>query len=246
MKKINLLLLSALLCCLVITSCSRNGTQTLEDTSNATSSDETNTTQQEIQEPKETATVKKIIAEYYGKTSAGTKLNNYNGDMTVTAIYDDGSEEEVFDYEVKKPTKLKAGKTSTVLITYGGKKCKLKVKCTTLSKNQYKNKCKAIPYKRLARNPSKYEGKKIKFTGEIVQVMESSYGTSYRINVTKGSFGIWSDTVYVEFEPSSKNRFLEDDIVTFYGTYYGLYTYETVLGASVTIPSVIAKYMTLN
>ena len=36
---------------------------------------------------------------------------------------------------------------------------------------------------------------------------------------------------------------LEDDKITFYGTYGGLYTYTTVLGDSLTIPSVYVEYL---
>ena len=36
---------------------------------------------------------------------------------------------------------------------------------------------------------------------------------------------------------------LEDDKITFYGTYGGLYTYTTVLGDSLTIPSIYVEYL---
>lgn len=247
MKKIKLLYVLALTCCILNTACSGNDNQPTASTTDIedsfTSQDTSELENVQTEQPR---TVTKIVAEYDGKTTAGTRLNKNNSGLTVTATYDDGSEEEIFDYNIKQPALLKAGKTGKIKITYGGAQCSLKVKCTTLTKKQYKNKCKTISYKKLARNPDKYEGKKIKFTGQIIQVMESSWGTAYRIDVTKGSYGIWDDTVYVEFDPSSNNRFLEDDIVSFYGKYDGLYTYETVLGASVTVPKVVAKYMDLS
>lgn len=187
----------------------------------------------------------KIQAKYDGSKEAGTYLDDDNSSITVTATFEDGTTKEIFDYTIAKPVKLKAGKTSTVGITYKNLVCSLKVKCSTLTAKQYKQKCKHIPYKSLARSPEKYERKKVKFTGKIIQVMESDIYTCFRIDVTKGAYGIWDDTVYVEYWEDSSKRFLEDDVVTFYGKFEGLHTYETVLGASVTIPSVTAKYITL-
>lgn len=189
-----------------------------------------------------------LTADYDGSTEEGTVLNKWNKGITVFAEYDNGNKLDITDYIIENPATLKAGKTSTIIITYENVQCKLRVKCTSLTAKQYKGKCKHIPYKKLARTPKKYKGKKVKFTGKIVQVMEDEDGlyTVYRINVTKGRYGLWDDTVYVEYWEDSEKRLLEDDIVTFYGESEGLHTYNTILGASVTIPSVDAKYITLN
>jgi len=50
----------------------------------------------------------------------------------------------------------------------------------------------------------------------------------------------------VASKTDSGSRILEDDIVTFYGTYGGLYSYESVMGATITVPLVLAQYMDLN
>lgn len=191
-------------------------------------------------------TLTKITADYDGSRSAGVLLDNANYDITVFGEYSDGTRQVLDDYTINNPVKLKAGKTSTVTISYENLKCSLSVTCTTPTAKQYKNKCKTIPYKKLARTPDKYEGKKVKFTGKIIQVLEDGDDAYYRIDVTKGKYGIWDDTVYVEYSGNSDKRFLEDDIVTFYGKSEGLHTYETIFGASVTIPSVSAKYMVLK
>lgn len=89
--------------------------------------------------------------------------------------------------------------------------------------------------------------KKIRFTGEIVQVIEDGGSVAYRINVTQGAYGIWDDTVLVFYDyKDGESRFLEDDIVTFYGRSAGLYTYESTLGSDITIPSAYAEYIVLN
>ncbi len=86
-------------------------------------------------------TLVKIEAKYKGVTKAGTVLDDDNSGITVTGIYSDGTTEEIYEneFEIKKPVTLKAGKTSTVTITYNGKKYDLKVKCTTKKKQKKKH-----------------------------------------------------------------------------------------------------------
>lgn len=83
----------------------------------------------------------KIEARYKGVTKAGTVLDDDNSGIYVTGIYGDGTTEEIYgnEFEIKKPVTLKAGKTSTVTIMYNGKKCNLKVKCTTKEKQKKKH-----------------------------------------------------------------------------------------------------------
>lgn len=119
----------------------------------------------------------------------------------------------------------------------------------TLSEEEYKASCEIIPYKDIARLPDNYLDKNVMFTDEVIQVMESSWTNSvtYRINVTKDEYGYWDDTVYVTYElPEGAPRILEDDIVKFYGICKGTYTYESVLGSSVTIPSVEALFIDIQ
>lgn len=116
----------------------------------------------------------------------------------------------------------------------------------------YKDSCKSYSYEEISRNPSKYEGEKAYFRGEIIQVIEQKVLTStayvLRVNVTRGAY-TWKDTVYVTYYQSSgsdQGRLLEDDIITMYGTLEGTKTYETVLGASVTIPQFSAEYIDIE
>lgn len=111
------------------------------------------------------------------------------------------------------------------------------------AESDFKASCGTIDYKDAARNPSKYKGANVKFTGKVIQVQEDVM----RVNVTQGSYGIWSDTIYVNYLPrSSANRILEDDIITLYGTMEELKTYTTIMNSSVTIPQVTAKYIDVN
>ncbi len=100
-----------------------------------------------------------------------------------------------------------------------------------------------ITYDQLARTPSNYEGEKVKFTGTVIQVVEDSGFTQLRIAVNDD----YSDTLLVNYISSIiSSRVLEDDSVTVRGVSEGLYTYTSVLGSEITIPSVSASIIEIN
>ncbi|MBQ8204003.1 MAG: hypothetical protein IJZ75_06980 [Clostridia bacterium] len=107
-----------------------------------------------------------------------------------------------------------------------------------------------IDFETLSRNPDKYKGEKFKFTGEVIQVLEASFGdiVELRINVTKQTYEYidsvtWTDTIYATVElPDGEDRILEDDIITFYGECKGLYSYTSVLGSKISLPKIEIKY----
>lgn len=115
-------------------------------------------------------------------------------------------------------------------------------------KNDYKSKCKEYTYEKMARNPGKVKGKFAKLTGEVIQVMENDGSVELRVNITKNSYGYYSDTVYVYYPMKSKDgdRILEDDIITIYGKLAGTETYTSVLGSEVTLPKINAEYIEFN
>lgn len=120
---------------------------------------------------------------------------------------------------------------------------------TTLTREEYIDKCEDVSYEELARTNSQYVGTKVKFIGEIFQVVYSSDtgSSTYLISVTEDEYGLWDDHVYVRFDTSElESKFLEDDIVVFYGEVSGEYSYESILGQSITIPSVTAVYMEIQ
>ncbi|MBC8528380.1 hypothetical protein H8699_02865 [Christensenellaceae bacterium NSJ-44] len=107
--------------------------------------------------------------------------------------------------------------------------------------------CQRFSYDEIARNPDGYKQQKAVFQGEVVQVMESGNTVVLRVNVTKGKYSIWEDTVYVTYQrTANEGRILEDDIITMYGYLTGSKTYETIFGGSVTIPSMTALYIDVN
>lgn len=196
---------------------------------------------------KKEKTITSISASYKGSTEAGTVLDANNKDISVVATYDDGTSKKINDFSIATPVTLVAEQESIATIEYNGVSCTLTVKCTTMSPETFKAQCQDIPYEDLARTPDSYIGQYVKFTGEIIQVIDDGTSATYRINVTQGNYGIWDDTVLVTYDyQNGQSRFLEDDIVTFYGTSMGLYTYKSTMGGNITIPSVVAGYIDLN
>lgn len=94
-----------------------------------------------------------------------------------------------------------------------------------------------ITYNQLARTPDNYKGQKCKFRGKVIQVQESDNIVVMRLAVN----GSYDNVLYVVTTNKALNgeRILEDDYITVYGTSTGIYTYTSVLGASISIPSML-------
>lgn len=212
------------------------------------SSDQKQTTNgKETESTKKEKVIKSLSAAYTGSTKAGTVLDVSNMGILVTATYEDGTSGSIERFTIPQPATLSAEQESSVTIKYGDASCVLTVKCTTPLPETFKSQCKNISYDDLARTPDSYTGQNIKFTGKIIQVVDNGTSAIYRINVTQGDYEIWEDTVLVSYVyENGQSRFLEDDIVTFYGEYAGLTTYTSTMGGDITIPSVSAAYIDLN
>lgn len=211
------------------------------------SSTKETSSQQSMQQTKKEATLESISAIYSGKTTEGINLTSSNTGIKVTGVYSDGSQKTVTGWAIATPAVLVAEQTSTVTITYDNKSCDLSVACTSVTPETYKAACTPMDYDSLARDPDTYKGKQVSVTGEVIQVQEDSSGTMYRINITEGDYGIWKDTVLVASSGTGTGtRILEDDMVTVYGVSAGLFTYTSVMGASITVPSISAEYVDLN
>lgn len=93
-----------------------------------------------------------------------------------------------------------------------------------------------ITFDNLARTPNEYIGKKVKFKGKVLQVIEADTETQIRLAVN-GNY----DTVILCRVPKSKTtatRILEDDYIHIMGVSNGLISYQSTLGGTITIPDV--------
>ena len=117
-----------------------------------------------------------------------------------------------------------------------------------ISKDEYIASCSAIPYKDIARNPNNYIGQKATFNGKVIQVQESGKRVVLRVNVTQGEYGLWEDTIYVDYQrkTDTESRVLEEDIITLYGEIKGIKDYTAVFGNQISIPHLIAEYIDIN
>lgn len=195
----------------------------------------------------EPAELVSISATYSGSTEAGVSIETGVEGIGVRGTYDDGSTAALSGWTVDNPGTLVAGTTSTFTISCQGMTCTLDIACTTVDPEQFKASCVSYSYEELARNPDSYIGQNVVFRGEVIQVLEDASGVTMRVNVTEGSYGIWDDTVMAYYSyDEGESRILEDDIITMYGTFGGLYTYESVLGASITVPLMYVEVVELG
>ncbi|MGK9251817.1 hypothetical protein [Paenibacillus humicus] len=112
---------------------------------------------------------------------------------------------------------------------------------TVVDVEQLKKEAIGFDYLALARNPEKLKGTKVYLKGKIVQALESRNQVELRVDITKGEYGIWTDTVYVDYElPKGGDRLLEGDIINFWGTVEGLKSYQAIFGQKVSLPEIHA------
>ena len=95
-----------------------------------------------------------------------------------------------------------------------------------------------ITYEQLARTPDDYVGKKVKFSGKVIQVLESDGETTVRLAVNSDY-----DQVIIGSYDSDivSSRVLENDKITVMGLSGGLYSYTSTMKTTVTIPSVLIE-----
>ena len=100
----------------------------------------------------------------------------------------------------------------------------------------------SITYDQLARTPKQYKGQKVALTGEVMQNDEGAHMLLVEIN------GNTDDVVRVKYSKSilGDTRVLEDDLVTFYGTAHGTYSYESIEDSNETVPSITAAKIVDN
>lgn len=95
-----------------------------------------------------------------------------------------------------------------------------------------------ITFDQLARNPDDYNGKKVKFRGKVLQVVEGGSETIIRL-ATKGGY---DDVLYCTYKKNIvSSRILEDDKITIYGVSNGTTSYQSTMGGQITIPSITVE-----
>jgi len=109
-----------------------------------------------------------------------------------------------------------------------------------ISEEYFKKSCQNVKYGELLRNPDEYFLKPIHVKGKIVQFLNN---TQFHFNITKGSYGFWDDRAWLVLNNPPEENIIEDDIVEVWGFGGGNEEYETVMGATKTIPLIFAEYV---
>jgi hypothetical protein len=98
-----------------------------------------------------------------------------------------------------------------------------------------------VAFEDLSRAGNSAIGTYYRFEGRIIQ---DAGGGTYRVNMTKDpgyTRVFWEDTILVSVTGTPGTRLIEDDIISFTAASAGEQSYTTVLGATVTLPLVIAE-----
>lgn len=139
----------------------------------------------------------------------------------------------------EKIIKKESGKQKKYVSKAKKKEKGKKKKASKSKRDTYIKQCKTYVYKKIQRKPDKYEGKKIKISGTVIQVLEGWFD-SVALRVEDANGNVW----YINYCYSDgEDKILEDDNITVYGECTGTETYKTVLGSSVTVPSIDAEYI---
>lgn len=94
-----------------------------------------------------------------------------------------------------------------------------------------------LTYDQMARNPDTYITEKIQISGKVLQAETSDDLCYARVAMNSD----YDTVVFVTYDKDLLGyRLLEDDQITVYGTAFGVYSYEAVSGATITIPWLLA------
>ena len=94
-----------------------------------------------------------------------------------------------------------------------------------------------ITYDELARNPDNNKGKKVTFTGTVIQVIRGDGEDQFRVKVNND----YKKVIYVSYIPKSgENKILENDKVVIRGVSVGEISYKSTMGGKISIPGIEA------
>jgi len=87
------------------------------------------------------------------------------------------------------------------------------------------------------RNPDKNKGKKVTFTGTVIQVIRGNGEDQFRVRVNND----YKKIIFVSYIPKSgENKILENDKVVVRGVSVGEISYKSTMGGKISIPGITA------
>jgi hypothetical protein len=117
------------------------------------------------------------------------------------------------------------------------------------SESAFKDSTGAISYDELVKDPAALKGRRIHSQAKVFQYDARTGTTALLVSVTleqPGRFEFWTDNVLLRLPTSGLGAGIDnDDIIEFWGTVSGPYSYGTAIGGSNTVPAVDVRYMGL-
>lgn len=100
-----------------------------------------------------------------------------------------------------------------------------------------------VTYDNLMRTPNDYFGEVVQYSGTVIQTITSDDIVQQRVAL----YDDYDQIVLIEY-PSDlpEVRLLDDDYITFTGVSFGTIEYETVLGATLEIPSILVDRINIE
>lgn len=98
-------------------------------------------------------------------------------------------------------------------------------------------------YTNIMRSPSSFKGKNMSVYGRILQLQKGWFGS---VALRVATQGRWDNVFYITCSSGDVEGIIEDDYITVYGECDGTKTYTTIMGGSVTIPSMNAEKIFLG
>lgn len=137
----------------------------------------------------------------------------------------------------------KAGTTSLTLVDKEDSRSNVTLKITVEHSACYDSTSYPVGnYTNIMRSPSEYKGEPMSIYGRVLQVSDGLFYKVLRV-ATRGR---WDDVFYVTCLGNSADGIIEEDYITVYGECDGTETYKTIMGGSVTIPSIDAERIFLG
>jgi len=145
-------------------------------------------------------------------------------------------------YTFRNVTVPKLGvNNAKLVIENGDTSVPFQITRTIQTLDEWRKYAETFDYKRVNKNPDRYAGTFVKGRAKIYQIQEDGDTTEGGLDVTNNGYGYWDDNV--RFTLPKVTDFVEGDVVSFYGTIEGSYSYESVAGWNITVPMVKLSYL---
>jgi len=109
--------------------------------------------------------------------------------------------------------------------------------------SSFKENCTPLNWEEIMRNPDGVRGTTYTFTGNVFQIISEKNGYIELLLSTNNE----DEYVHLSYRYKENDmKFLENDTLTIYGTFYVPYKYTSVLGTSHSIPAIVGQFVEIQ